>query len=86
MYFHLDGRDYHSPGLPSEKAKAAVDPRITLVYWDYYQAEEAKYADALYKHAQFPAPTVFAGGIWTWIGPAPDYSTAIENSVAGLPP
>ena len=84
MYFHLDGRNYHSPGLPSEKAKAAVDPRVTLVYWDYYQAEEAKYADALYKHAQFPAPTVFAGGIWTWIGPAPDYPTAIENSVAGL--
>ena len=84
MYFHLDGRGYHSPGMPSEKAKAAVDPRITLVYWDYYQADEAKYADALQKHAQFPAPTVFAGGIWTWIGPAPDYPTAIENSVAGL--
>lgn len=84
MYFHLDGMDYHSPGLPSEKAKAAVDPRITLMYWDYYQADEAKYADALYKHAQYPAPTVFAGGVWTWIGPAPDYPTAIQNSVAGL--
>lgn len=84
MYFHLDGRNYHSPGLPSEKAKAAVDPRITLMYWDYYQSEEAKYADALYKHAQYPAPTVFAGGVWTWIGPAPDYPTAIQNSVAGL--
>ena len=84
MYFHLDGRDYHSPGLPSDKAKAAVDPRITLMYWDYYQSQEEKYTDALYKHAQFPAPTVFAGGIWTWIGPAPDYPTAIANSVAGL--
>lgn len=84
MYFHLDGRDYHSPGLPSEKAKAAVDPRITLMYWDYYQADEAKYADAFYKHAQYPAPTVFAGGVWTWVGPAPDYPTAIANSVAGL--
>ncbi len=84
MYFHLDGRDYHSGGLPSEKAKAAVDPRITLMYWDYYQPKEEAYADALYKHAQFPAPTVFAGGIWTWIGPAPDYPTAICNSVSGL--
>ena len=84
MYFHLDGRNYHSPGLPSESAKAAVDPRITLMYWDYYQSQEEKYADALYKHAQFPAPTVFAGGIWTWIGPAPDYPTTIANTVAGL--
>ena len=84
MYFHLDGHDYHSEGLPSEKAKAAVDPRVTLVYWDYYQNDEGKYADALYKHAQFPAPTVFAGGLWTWTGPAPSYPTAIGNTVAGL--
>lgn len=84
MYFHLDGRNYHSPGLPSEKAKAAVDPRITLMYWDYYQPKEEAYADALYKHAQFPAPTVFAGGIWTWIGPAPDYPTTLQNTISGL--
>ena len=84
MYFHLDGRNYHSPGLPSEKAKAAVDPRITLMYWDYYQPKEEAYADALHKHAQFPAPTVFAGGIWTWIGPAPDYPTTLQNTVSGL--
>ena len=84
MYFHLDGLGYHSEGLPSETAKAAVDPRITLVYWDYYQNQESMYADALYKHAQFPVPTVFAGGVWTWTGPAPAYKNAIENSVAGL--
>ncbi len=85
MYFHLDGMDYHTPDrLPSEFAKNAVDKRVTLVYWDYYQNDEAKYTDALYKHAQFDAPTVFAGGLWTWIGPAPSYPTAIANTVAGL--
>lgn len=84
MYFHLDGHDYHSEGLPSERAKQAVDPRVTLMYWDYYQTEEEKYTDALYKHAQFPAPTVFAGGVWSWIGPAPSYTRAIGNSVPGL--
>lgn len=84
MYFHLDGRNYHSEGLPSEKAKKAVDPRVTLVYWDYYHAKEEEYADALYKHAQFDAPTVFAGGLWTWIGPAPSYTTAFENTISGL--
>lgn len=84
MYFHLDGLNYHSDGLPSENAKAAVDPRITLVYWDYYQNKEELYTDALYKHAQFPVPTVFAGGIWSWVGPAPAYGHAIENSIAGL--
>lgn len=84
MYFHLDGGDYHSGGMPSQKAINAVDPRVTLVYWDYYQAKEEMYADALVKHAQYPVPTVFAGGLWTWVGPAPSYHTAITNTVAGL--
>ncbi len=84
MYFHLDGHHYHSEGMPSERAKKAVDPRVSLVYWDYYHAKEEEYANALYKHAQFDAETVFAGGIWTWIGPAPSYNTTIANTVPGL--
>lgn len=84
MYFHLDGENYYSQKLPSEKAKAAVDPRITLVYWDYYHNNESEYAHALYKHAQFDAPTVFAGGVWTWAGIAPSYITALGCTVPGL--
>ncbi len=84
MYFHLDGCDYHSGGMPSEAAKAAVDPRVSLVYWDYYHAKQEQYASAIEKHAQFCAPTVFAGGIWTWIGPAPSYPTTIQNTVPAL--
>lgn len=84
MYFRLDGVSYHEGGMPSEKAKNAVDPRASLVYWDYYQADEEKYTSALEKHAQLGVPTVFAGGLWTWAGPAPAYPLAIENSIAGL--
>lgn len=84
MYFHLDGCDYHSGGMPSESAKAAVDPRVSLVYWDYYHAKQEQYASAIEKHAQFCAPTIFAGGIWTWIGPAPSYPTTIQNTVPAL--
>lgn len=84
MYFHLDGGGYHSGGMPSEKAIAAVDRRVSLVYWDYYHAKKEEYAQALKKHAAFGVPTVFAGGLWTWPGPAPVYPLAIENTVAGL--
>lgn len=84
MYFHLDGHDYHSEGWPSQQAIDAVDPRITLVYWDYYQAKEEMYTEALKRHAKFPVPTVFAGGVWTWVGPAPSYISAIGNTVPGL--
>ena len=84
MYFGIDGMHYHSDRDPSPEAIAAVDKRVTLVYWDYYQSREEMYDDALRKHALFPAKTVFAGGIWTWVGPAPAYSTTIPNTVAAL--
>ena len=84
MYFQIDGMHYHSDRDPSPEAIAAVDRRVSLVYWDYYQNREEMYDDALRKHALFPAKTVFAGGIWTWIGPAPAYPTTIENTVAAL--
>lgn len=89
MYFHLDGGGragggYEGDQMPSEKAVAAVDPRVTLVYWDYYHAKEEDYARVLKKHAAFPVPTAFAGGIWTWAGPAPAYQLTIPNTVAGL--
>ena len=84
MYFQADGLHYHSEQDPSPEAIAAVDPRITLVYWDYYQDREEMYDDALRKHALFNAPTVFAGGIWTWVGPAPAYPTTMANTIAAL--
>ncbi len=89
MYFHLDGGGrtgggYGGSDMPSDKAVAAVDPRVTLVYWDYYHAKEEEYARVLKKHSVFPVPTVFAGGIWTWAGPAPAYQLTVPNTVAAL--
>ncbi len=89
MYFHLDGGGrsgggYDGSDMPSAGAVAAVDRRVSLVYWDYYHDKEEAYARNLKKHAAFGVPTVFAGGLWTWTGPAPVYPLAIENTVAGL--
>ena len=89
MYFHLDGGSragggYAGDSMPSSQAVAAVDPRVTLVYWDYYHAKEEDYARVMQKHAAFPVPTAFAGGIWVWAGLAPAYPLTIPNTVAGL--
>lgn len=89
MYFHLDGGGragggYQGDEMPSRAAVAAVDPRVTLVYWDYYHAKEEEYAHVLKKHAAFGVPTAFAGGIWTWAGLAPAYQLTVPNTVAAL--
>ncbi len=84
MYFALDGHNYHSEGNPSQSAIDAVVPGVSLMYWDYYQRDESAYLDALKKHALFNAPIVFAGGIWTWCGIAPSYTTTIGNTISAL--
>ena len=84
MYFSLDGRSYYAPEMPSESAIAAVDLRVTLVYWDYYHNKEEDYENMLKKHALFPVKTVFAGGLWNWYGPAINYPVAIANTVPAL--
>lgn len=86
MYFRPDSPTggYYDSGTPTEDAIAAVSRDTTLVYWDYYHETEQEYADMLQKHAVLPAPTAFAGGIWTWCGPAPDYDKTIAATVPAL--
>ena len=86
MYFRLESptNGYYDGPMPSQQAIEAVVPGVDLVYWDYYHMREDEYAWQLQKHAALPAPTVFAGGIWTWCGPAPDYEKTRITTEAGL--
>ena len=84
MYFQLEGNGYYESGEPTQAAKDAVDPRATLVYWDYYHDDVAFYEDMLRKHKLLSPKTAFAGGLWNWTGPAIDYPVAIANTVPAL--
>lgn len=86
MYFRLSsptGAYYDAPGIDPQIV-ADAPPDIGLIYWNYYHADEATYDRMLTMHEKFAAPTGFAGGIWTWTGPAPHYGKTIETSLAGL--
>lgn len=86
MYFRLESptNGYYDGPMPSRQAMEAVVPGVDLVYWDYYHMQEADYARQLQKHATLRAPTIFAGGIWAWCGPAPDYEKTRITTEAGL--
>ena len=84
MYFQLEGNGYYDSGEPTKAAIDAVDPRATLVYWDYYHDDRAFYEDMLRKHKILSPKTAFAGGLWNWTGPAIDYPVAIANTVPAL--
>lgn len=86
MYFRLcspTGGYYDCQDMAPEVADSAPDD-VTLMYWDYYHENEAEYAEMMRKHAAFSAPTAFAGGIWTWTGPAPDYDKTIRTALPAL--
>lgn len=86
MYFRLESptNGYYDGQLPSQQAIDAVVPGVDLVYWDYYHMREDEYTHQIAKHDALKAPTVFAGGIWTWCGPAPDYEKTKTTTISGL--
>lgn len=78
-------RDLYDPNCVfTPELLAGAPENIDLVYWDYYHETEAHYEKLLRMHQQFPAKTVFAGGIWTWIGPAADYSKTLKATLPAL--
>ena len=76
MFFRLDSEtnDYYDDTMPSQKAIDSVPKGITLFYWDYYHDKQEIYEQMFNKHAALKADIAFAGGIWTWSGPVPDYN------------
>ena len=64
---------------PDPAVTASVPKDMQLVYWDYYHwdSEEfyQKYIDI---HRSFGEP-VFAGGIWTWMGFAANYTKTFRT-------
>lgn len=86
MYFRLESpsNGYYDDFIPSRAAAESVAPGVDLVYWDYYHERKEDYALQLKRHQALGAPTVFAGGLWTWNGPAPDYEKARTCTLAGL--
>lgn len=87
MYFRCASRtnDYYEENLVIPSSVIASAPEeMELVYWDYYHAEQSFYDHYIRLHQQFHAPLCFAGGMWTWLGPAPDYDVFLKNAKPAL--
>ncbi|MGI6154321.1 MAG: beta-N-acetylhexosaminidase [Enterococcus sp.] len=86
MYFRLGSKtgDYYDPEFDIPKEVVANIPDVKMVYWDYYHHNEAEYHHLLESHKLLEKPIVFAGGIWTWNGIAPNYGKSIASTQAAL--
>lgn len=86
MFFRLAfGGEYLARGgsVP-EEVRAKVPKNVKLVYWDYYSKDKARYDDMFRAHKEFSAPTVFAGGFWTWCGFTPHNGFSLEATNVAL--
>ncbi|MBQ7566322.1 MAG: beta-N-acetylhexosaminidase [Oscillospiraceae bacterium] len=71
--------------VPDAKIDPLVSERIPdgveLVYWDYYSTDFSRYDGMLAAHDRLKPGAWFAGGLWTWYGPAPHNRYTIETTI-----
>lgn len=86
MYFRPDSptNGYYDSGVPRQELVDSAPHDISLIYWDYYHNRTQEYTAMLDKHKGFAAPLGFAGAIWTFAGPCPDYDKTIRATIPAL--
>ncbi|MGI6126221.1 MAG: family 20 glycosylhydrolase [Planifilum sp.] len=87
MFFRMasPGHEYYNldAEIPEEVIRRM--PRgVQLVYWDYYHDDPAFYEQFIDKHRSLRSDPVFAGGVWTWSGPAIHYEKTFATTNAAL--
>lgn len=74
--------DTHAPEDTSHWVKP--DAGLGLVYWDYYNDDEAIYQNMLQIHKKLSDNVIFAGGSWIWNGISPNYSRTFKCTLTAL--
>jgi len=74
MFFKIafDGKYYVPYAEINGQIHDYIPQDLKLIYWDYYHKEEINYEDMLKNHRQLKKDVIYAGGIWTWRGFAPN--------------
>ncbi len=67
--FYKDNQDAQ---LPIERVKPIFDGSQTPIYWDYYEPSKEHHVNKMKQLQQYTENVKFAGGLWSWIGYAPD--------------
>lgn len=68
----------------SQQTIESVPEGIELIYWDYYSKDSDHYNNMLCAHEKFNNPVGFAGGMWTWMGYAPNMRKTWDTTEAAM--
>ncbi len=77
--FWADG--FYDTGLSLQDIQAIFDGRQTPIYWEYSIAETAPHVEKLEQLKAYAGKVIYAGGLWKWIGFAPnnDFSDKVND-------
>ena len=86
MYYRFGSKtgDYYDLESNIPEEIIADIPEVDMVLWDYYHEDEKTYDILLSKHKAMKKKVIFAGGVWTWNGIAPNYGKSFETTKAAL--
>lgn len=86
MFFRIGTKsgDYYDPEVEFPQNLIDDMPNVDMVYWDYYHHDEKQYISSFANHKKLQRPIIFAGGVWTWNGLAPNYGKSLATTAAGL--
>lgn len=87
MMFRMGSKDHSYYDLDAEipdGARKEIPAGVQFVYWDYYHSDPTFYRQFIDKHLSFGSMPVFAGGVWTWAGPAVHYEKTFATTHAAL--
>lgn len=73
MFFRLatGGNYYASDADIDVSVSEKIPENVQLIYWDYYSTDKKRYDSMLKAHKALKEGSWFAGGLWSWMGPAP---------------
>lgn len=87
MFFKIGSakRDYYDldTKIP-EDLPSQIPDDVSMVYWDYYHEDKDFYVKMLENHKKLGCDIIFAGGIWTWRGMAPEYEKTFNTTYPAL--
>lgn len=87
MFFKLDPKLtwYYDERIHITEEIASIVPEdLTLVYWDYYETDPAKYKHMFEEHCKFHNEIAFAGGASCWYGLIPLNQYSVNSARVAL--
>lgn len=86
MFYRFGSVTHDYYDLKSNIPQKVIDdiPEIDMVYWDYYHEDESFYDTMFQNHLAMDKKIIFAGGVWTWNGMAPNFGKTFETTKPGL--